>query len=64
MTTHDRDFQAKLDSLKKDFDENEQQMRQAAIKYEDLIARKESLSAEIAELKKAKGTLRPQSPSP
>lgn len=58
----DCDVEAKLRSLKEDFDRNEEQMRKAAIHYEDLVAQKEDLAAAIAELKKAKGERSPQTP--
>ena len=36
-----------LERLKKALEENEELMRQAAIKYEDLVAAKESLKASL-----------------
>jgi len=53
-TREDREIQEKLNNLKKDMDRNEERMRKAAIDYEDLVAEKESLSAAVADLKKAR----------
>jgi hypothetical protein len=41
------DSDAKLQQLKQALDENEELMRQAAMKYEDLVAAKEDLTAAI-----------------
>lgn len=54
-TREDHEIEAKLRTLKEDFDRNEERMRKAAIHYENLVAEKENLTAAIAELKKAKG---------
>lgn len=51
--------EAKLRSLKEDFERNEELMRKAAIHYEDLVAKKEDLAASIAELKRARAESRP-----
>ena len=51
----DEDREAKLRQLQKQFDKNEELMRQAAIKYKDLVAAKEDLLANMAALKKSRG---------
>lgn len=56
------EIEAKLRSLKEDFDRNEDLMRKAAMRYEDLVAQKEDLAAAIAELRKAKGERPPRAP--
>jgi len=53
-TREDQEIQAKLRNLKKDMDRNEERMRKAAIDYEDLVAEKESLSAAVEDLKRAR----------
>lgn len=59
-TREDREIEAKLKNLRKDMDRNEEQMRKAAIDYEDLVAEKESLSAAVDDLKKARDDRRRQ----
>ena len=51
-TIEDQEIEAKLKALHEDFDRNEELMRQAARKYEDLVAEKEMISGAIGELKK------------
>ena len=59
-TREDREIQAKLKSLRKNIDRNEELMRKAAIDYELLVAEKETLSAAVAELKKGRTEKRRQ----
>jgi hypothetical protein len=60
-TKQDRQILAKLKDLKKAFSQNEQRMREVAIHYEDLLAKKESLSTAIEDLKKVQTEKRRQS---
>lgn len=57
-TREDSRIQTKLKNLKKEFDRNETQMREAAIHYENLVAEKESLTSAMADLKKARAEAR------
>lgn len=59
-TNHDKEIQAKLKSLKKEYDRNEARMRQAAINYENLIAEKDALLSTITNLKKTRAERRRQ----
>lgn len=50
-TAEDRELQAKLENLQSEFERTQERMRQAAIDYENLIVHKQTLVAEIEELK-------------
>ena len=50
-TAEDSELQAKLKDLQTEFERTQDRMRMAAIDYENLIVHKESLWAEIQELK-------------
>ena len=47
MAKPNKDIDTELERLKRELERNEELMREAAIKYEDLIAAKESLTSAI-----------------
>jgi predicted nucleic acid-binding Zn-ribbon protein len=58
MTSEERKISARLKSLKKELDRNEELMRQAAISYEDLMAERASLQSSIDSVRKSRKELR------
>jgi hypothetical protein len=57
-TNEEQEFNSKLKLLKKEFDRNEELMRQAAISYEDLMAEKDSLQSTMESLRKSRKEMR------
>ena len=61
-TKEDSDIEARLRDLKKDLDQNEERMRKAATDYQDLLAKRETLTSAINELKAARRRHTTQTP--
>jgi hypothetical protein len=59
-TNEQREIDARLRSLKKELDRNEELMKQAAISYEDLMAERDSLRSTLEDLKKSRKEIRQQ----
>lgn len=51
MTKEEKEIQAKLEQLKKAMFRNEQRMREAFVKYEELLAQRESVVSSIDALR-------------
>jgi chromosome segregation ATPase len=51
MTKEEKEIQAKLEQLKKAMHRNEQRMREAFVKYEELLAQRESVVSSIDALR-------------